>query len=113
MANSTSTEQLYAAISQLAYSETNIASTPRKPFELADATSLLEQSNKLAEQGDILQSRNPETLSQAAVDDAIALVIAAQEAFDIISVSPTTVIGREFIFSAVDAAIDSIAIALG
>jgi hypothetical protein len=108
MATSTSASQLYGAVAQLAFAESKLAVTPLLPFIPADAPHLLTQSNTIIGQGVAIHGRDPATMVQSAVDDAILHVQAAQKMIDIVNTSPGTTLSGVTIFSTVDSAITSV-----
>jgi hypothetical protein len=108
MATSSSVSQLYGAVAQLASAESNMGSTPLLPFSPADAPRLTAQSNKLAGHGVSLRGRDPATMVQSAVDNAMVKVQAAQQMFDTVNGNPGNTLTGAIIFGAVDAAIAAV-----
>jgi hypothetical protein len=107
MAQTTSVSQLYAGLTQLAYSASQMASVPLLPFTPPDIPRLLAHSTSLAAIAVNIHNRDPNALIQSAVEDALTHVQLAQSVFDLINGNATNALGSTTVFDIVTAAIGS------
>jgi hypothetical protein len=84
-ANFSSVSQLYGAVTQLAWTETNMAIHPRFPFGVADSTTLAAEGNDVANCAMRLRNKNPAIMDQnvvfsasGAVNSALAMFLAVE-----------------------------------
>jgi predicted lipid-binding transport protein (Tim44 family) len=107
MATTTSVSQLYGALTQLAYSVTQMAGTPILPFMPPDVPQLTGQATSLAALAMNVHNRDPDPMLQANVDSAIAHLQAAQSLFDIINNHPTNSLTSANVIATTNSAIAS------
>jgi predicted lipid-binding transport protein (Tim44 family) len=107
MATTTSVSQLYAALTQLAYSVTQMAGTPLLPFMPPDVPQLTGQATALAALAMNVHNRDPNQMSQATVDSAFDHLQAAQSLFDIINDHPTNSLASANVVATTDSSIAS------
>lgn len=104
MADPNSAVQLYNALTELAYNETQLSITPRPPFEVADRVTLTQQATSVADCAAAFRQKNAAGISQQGLFSALALVRTALAMFASINNLVTCRLSKQEVLSAVAAA---------
>lgn len=109
MANSNTTAQVYADTCKLAYTETQMAISPRSPFKIASRSRLLGQSGECADAAkEFRESGDPAAMEQTKVDAAATKLRAAQSMFDYINTHTSNTFKTADVFNMVDEAVQAV-----
>jgi hypothetical protein len=109
MANSNTVAQVYADTCKLAFTETQMAISPRAPFKIADRPKLMDQSGECAGVAkDFREKGDAASMDQAKVDDAANRLKAAQSMFDYINSQTSNNFKSSDVFKRVTEAIQAV-----
>ena len=108
MADPTSAAHLYAGVTQLAYTETQMAISPRAPFEITDRPTLIGQATQVANCAADFRQKDAAAISQTALFATAAKVNAALAMFGAINNQVSNSLSKAQVLTAVDAAVQSV-----
>lgn len=100
--------KLYEQTCKLAYTESQVAISPRRPFGVADQTKLADQAFQLAEEAKRIRGLDPASVEEAKVHAALTKVAAAQAMFDLINNQTGNDFTTKQVFAAVEAALNAL-----
>jgi hypothetical protein len=99
---------LYKSTTDLAYTESQMAISPRLPFEVKDKSKLNSQANDVANQALRIRGLNPDNLNISEVKAASDAVKGAHALFVLINTNITNTISSGQVFDAVEYAINKL-----
>lgn len=105
MADQTSTTHFYLSITQLAYSESQLAIQPRPPFSVGNRTLLIQQATDMANCAARFRLKDAAQIDQLALFAAQGLLDTAQTMFNMINNQVVNGLSTQDVFSAVAAAL--------
>lgn len=99
---------LYKSTTDLAYTESQMAISPRLPFAVKDKSDLNSQANDVASQALRIRGLNPDDLNMSEVKDASDAVKGAHALFVLINSNISNAISSSQVFDAVKSAINKL-----